>query len=129
MKTPALAAAVLLAGCATMTAPASERSASLTQLEERNQKIAERAQQCKEEVEKRSKDEIAQITATPGASIKKRTEIAESERKNGLSRCQAEADRANDELSSTERSDYERRAEEERDRSALMMMFITSRPH
>ncbi len=111
-----------------MNSAASGRETNVTQLEKRNQKIAERTRQCKEEVEKRSKDEIARITASPDASTQKRTEVAESERESGLSRCKADADRATDELSSTQRSEYGRRAQEERDRSSLMMIFMT-RPH
>jgi hypothetical protein len=43
--------------------------------------------------------------------------------------CDADAQRATDELFSKERAEYESQAQEDRDRSTLMMMLTTSRLH
>lgn len=126
MKTVALAVAVLLAGCT--TTPISESNVRLMRLQNNSEAIAHREQQCIHEAAIQSAAQIAQIAATPHALAGLRTQMAEDEGNRELSECKAKAARDNDALFARERAKYEGAAEEERDRSSLMMILTTSQP-
>ena len=128
MKELAIAAA-LLAGCASITVPGPDGSAKLKQIEERSRAIAAQERACKDSVEKRTNDELARIEASPDGFTESRTAAANEQKHRQLSKCRADAQNATDELFSEERAEYESRAQEERDRSALMMILTTSRLH
>jgi hypothetical protein len=124
MKTVALAVAVLLAGCT--TTPISESNARWMRLQDNSEEIAHREQQCIHEAAIHSAAQIAQIA--PDALAGLRTQMAEGEGNRELSECKANAARDNDALFARERAKYEGAAEEERDRSSLMMILTTSQP-
>jgi hypothetical protein len=127
MKEFAIAAA-LLAGCASITA-GPDGSAKLKQMQERSQAIAAQERACKASVEKQANDELARIGATRDDCTESRKMSENEQKQRQLAKCTADAQRATDELFSKERADYESQAQEDRDRSTLMMMLITSRPH
>ena len=101
----------------------------LKQIQERSQAIAAQERACKDSVEKRTDDELARIEASRDAFTESKTMSANEQKQRQLAKCTADAQRATDELFSKERADYESQAQEDRDRSTLMMMLITSRPH
>jgi hypothetical protein len=128
MKALAIAAA-LLAGCASITVPGPPGSTRLQQIKERSQAIAAQERACRDSVEKRSHDELAQIEAGPDDFTKSRMMTANEQKHRQLSKCSADAQKATNELFSKERAEYESRGQEERDRNALMMILTTSRMH
>ncbi len=127
MNTLALAAAVLFAGCAASKPSSSEPDARMARLAEKSCEIARREAQCENAAAKRGADEIARVA--PDASAQSRKSSAEDERDREISRCRAEADRANDQLSASERAEYELEGQQERDRAALMMTLTASSFH
>jgi hypothetical protein len=127
MKEFAIAAA-LLAGCASIDR-GQNGSAKLNQIQERSQAISAQERACKASVDKRTDDELAQIQASRDSFTESKTMSANQHKQRQLAKCTADAQQATDELFSKERADYESQAQEDRDRSTLMMMLITSRPH
>ncbi len=127
MKELAIAAA-LLAGCTSIT-PGPDGSANLKQIQERSQAIATQQHECKDNVEKRTNYELAQIEATRDDFTESRITSENEWKHRQLAKCRADAQRAADALSSKDRAEYESQAQDDRDRSTLMMMLITSRPH
>ncbi len=98
-------------------------------IQEKSQAIAAQERACKASVEKRTNDDLAPIAAGR-ENFTQTTVISANEQKHRqLAKCITDAQRATDELSSKERPEYESRAQEDCDRSTLMMMLITSRPH
>ena len=128
MKELAIAAA-LLTGCASITVPGPDGSAKLKQIQERSQAIAAQERACKDSVEKRTNDELSRIEALSDDFTESRMTSVNEQKHRQLLKCRADAQNATDELFSKERAEYESRAQEERDRSALMMILTTSRPH
>jgi hypothetical protein len=126
MRTMALALAVLLAGCAATNAPTSSSDPRLTQLEEKSRMIAEREKECIDKTLARSGDEIAGIA--PGASVELQTQKETRERDRELLECHARAHQENAEIYARERDEYERQAQQERARAALMSVLTTSQP-
>ncbi|HEV3109511.1 MAG TPA: hypothetical protein VGY99_03375 [Candidatus Binataceae bacterium] len=127
MKELAIAAA-LLAGCSSITVPRQDGSARLTQFQERSRAIVAQERACKNSVEKQTKDQLTQIDASDGFTQSK-MKSANDQKQRQLLQCDADAQRATDELFSKERAEYESQAQEDRDRSTLMMMLTTSRLH
>jgi len=128
MKELAIAAA-LLAGCASITVPGTDGSAKLKQIQQRSQAIAAQERACKDSVENRATEQLTQTGASPNDFTESRMMSANEQKHRQLSQCRADAQRATDELFSKGRTEYESQAQEERDRSALMMTLTTSRPH
>ncbi len=128
MKELAIAAA-LLAGCASTTVPGPDGSAKLKQIQDRSHAIAAQERACKDSVEKRTNDELSQIEARSDDFTESRMTSANEQKHRQLLKCRADAQNATDELFSKERAEYESRGQEERDRSALMMILTTSRLH
>jgi hypothetical protein len=122
-------AAVLLAGCASITVPGPDGSARLKQIQERSQAIAARERTCKDSVEKQTSDKIIQTQSGSDNSTESKIKNENERRHRELLECRADAQRATDELFSKERAEYESQAQEQRDRTALMMTLTTSRPH
>jgi hypothetical protein len=127
MKRLALAA-MLLAGCAATTVATPGRDAKVKELEEKSREIANRAKQCVVAAVKRSGDEMER-TKGSASSTKLRMQIAKDEREREISDCKAAEARENEELFSHDRKEYVLQAERERDRTTLMMILTTSRPH
>ena len=129
MKSFTLAVAVLIAACATTKAPAASGEQSLKQLEEKSQEIAAREQQCIDGTVDRTNDEITRIAAAPDALTDLQIELARNQSEREISQCKGDAERQTDELFAHERTEYQLGAQRERDRSALMVTLMTSRPH
>ena len=127
MKEFAIAAA-LLAGCTSVN-HGPDGSAKLKQIQERSEAIAAQERACKASVEKQTNDEVARIGAARDGFTESRMTSAKEQKHRQLAKCTADAQRATDELLSKERAEYESQAQEDRDRSTLMMMLLTSRPH
>jgi hypothetical protein len=129
MKKLSLIAIVLLAGCAATKTQTGGSDPRLMQLEEKSRIIAEREKQCIDTTLTRSRDEMARIAATPDASLGFRIQAENQERDRELSKCRARADQDNAEIAAHERAEYELRAQQEHDRSALIMTLTASGPH
>jgi hypothetical protein len=71
---------------------------------------------------------MAGTTATPDAFVELRIQTEDRERDRELLEDRARADQGKAEISVHERSEYERQAQQEHDRGALMMILTTSRP-
>jgi hypothetical protein len=127
MKEFAIAAA-LLAGCASIN-HGPDGSAKLKQIQKRSQAISAQERACKDSVEKRTNYELARIEVPRDDFTESRMMSENEQKQRQLAKCTADAQSATDELSSKDRAEYESQAQDDRDRSALMMMLITSRPH
>jgi hypothetical protein len=128
MRKLATVAIVVLAGCAAMNSQTDGSDPRLAQLEQKSRIIAEREKQCVSKALARSRDELARMTATPAASAGLQTQQHDAERDREISECRATADNENAEISEQERNEYERQAQEERDRASLMAILTTSKP-
>lgn len=124
-----LVVALLAAGCATTKGPTLKQDQRIAYFERRNQQINESESQCINEAVTSTDHETANITEGPGASNDLRVQQAASERDQRLNDCRAKADREREELSARERAEYQKGAQEERDRNSLMMILTASRPH
>jgi len=129
MKSLTLAVAVVLAACATTKEPVESGEQSLKHSAEMSEEIAARAKRCVDGTVDRMNDEIAWLAAAPDALSDLRIELARNQSERKISQCEAEAERETDELFAPERTEYLLGAQRERDRSALMMTLMTSRPH
>ena len=127
MKTFALAAAFLLAGCAATGTRTTVTGAPL-RLPNKGEQISEREQQCIRQAVNRANGKIAQIEATPNALTASQTRQAKNDQDREVSECIANADREKALLSASERSEYESEAQRAHDRAALMMILTTSQP-
>lgn len=94
----------------------------------KSHEIAVREQQCIDETETRSNDQVARIAAASDPDEEMLMQKANDERDRELYQCRTAADRENDELTSSERAQYQDDVQDERDRSALMMILTTSSP-
>ena len=127
MKKLALVAMIFLAGCATSTIRTSDSDPRLAQFEKQKRAIAESEKECIDETLTRSSDEMARITASPGASVESQTQRENHERDREISQCRVTANSENAKISEQERKEYELQAQEERDRASLMAILTTSR--
>lgn len=122
-------ALLLLAACASTRVPVPGPDPRIAYFERANQKINESENRCISESMMSNEDQIASISAGPGASLDLQTQQRVSERDQGLNECRANAERERERLSARERSDYQDAAQDERDRNSLMMILTTSRLH
>jgi hypothetical protein len=124
-------AALVVVGCSTTNEATARSYASCTQLRNESEEISGREQQCIRAALIRSNDQTAQIAASPGLNSNTGVEMQNivNDRDRELSKCKANADHEEEELSVCQRADYESRAKDERERSALMMILTTSQPH
>jgi len=129
MKNLALFAIIVLAGCAATNTQTPGADPKIVSLEEERQMIAAREKQCIDNTLAYSRDEMTHIAATSDTSVESLMQRAKIERNRKLSECRAKADGENAEISECERSEYVLQAEQERDRTALMMTLTASRPH
>jgi hypothetical protein len=89
-------------------------------MQEANQRVVAAEQQCMDAAVKRANDEFSQIVATPDASSEQRVKNIRVQRSHDLSKCKAEADHENEELSAREQAEYERQAQEQNDRATVL---------
>jgi hypothetical protein len=122
-------AAALLAGCSTTRAMPPGPDPRIVRFEQEIRKIDEGENRCVSEAVKSSDRQIASIGASSSASADQQTQKLAAQRDRRLLECRADADREREELTARERADYQDRAQEERDRSSLMMILTTSRLH
>ncbi len=127
MKKLALVAIILLAGCAASNARTSDSDPKLARLERKRLALDESEKRCIDETLVRSRDKIAGIAATPGASVESQTQKENDERDREISQCRAWADLENAKIAEQERNEYELQADQERSR-ALFMSIVTSSP-
>jgi epoxyqueuosine reductase QueG len=116
-------AMVLLAGCAAT----SGHDAHVRELERESREIAARANHCVSAAMKHGSDET-ETPNTSGSSTGSQTQAAKDERDREISKCKAEEAREDQQLFSQERNEYALQAEQERDRSSLMMILTTTMP-
>ena len=128
MKELAIAAA-LLAGCASITAPASERGTKVAQIAVKSQEIAARERECKDRAEKQAHGELARNEAGAEAAGDSGVRLASERIKRQIAMCEADAQRANDELSVEESAEYESEEQQARDRAALVRTLLASPVH
>ena len=129
MKKLALVAIILLAGCASSNARTSDSDPKLAQLEKKRLAIAESEKRCIDETPIRSRDKMAGIAATPGASVESQRQRENDERDREISQCRAWADQENAEIAEQERNEYELQAQQERNRASFMAIVTTSTMH
>jgi hypothetical protein len=128
MKKLGLVTIILLAGCASSSIRTSYSDPKLVHLEEQRRALAESEKQCIDETMTRTRDEMASIAATPGASVESQTPRVNNERDREISQCHARADEENAKIAEQERKEYELRAQEERDAASLRAILTTSQP-
>ena len=104
MKKLALVAIILLAGCASSNARTSDSDPKLAQLEKKRLALAESEKRCIDETPTRSRDKMAGIAATPGASVESHRQRENDERDREISQCRAWADQENAEIAEQERN-------------------------
>ncbi len=129
MKKLALAAIVLVTGCASTNTRTVYSDPRIAGLEQKRQITADREKRCIDEALGRSRDETERIVATPDASVELRIRQEADDRDRQLSECRATADNQNAEISEQERNEYELQAQQERNRASLTAILTTSRPH
>ena len=128
MKNLALAAIIVLGGCAATNKQTPAADPKIASLEGERQIVAEREKQCIDDALTRSRDQMTHTTATSVASAELLTQRAEKERDRELSDCRARADSENVEISTRERDEYALQAKQERDSASLMGILLSTRP-
>jgi hypothetical protein len=123
-------AALFVLGCSSMNETTDGTYARCTQLPSEAEEISEREQQCVRAALIRSNDQIAQLAASSddNSLAGLQTQTLVNVRDRNLAKCKANADREEEELSACQRSEYESRGKDERDRSALIRILTTSQP-
>ena len=119
--------ALLTAGCASAHLPA--RDVASQKFAQQSQHIAEMEQQCIDQASQNTGAELAQIARTPDSLAELRNQAAITKGRSEVARCRAEADHLNERISIQQRAEYERQAQEERQRSSLMSILTISRTH
>lgn len=127
MKKLTLVAIILLAGCASSDIRTSDSDPRLTEFENKRRTVAETEKRCIDETLSRTRDEMAHIAATAGASVESQTQKISYERDREISQCRVTANSENAKIADQERKEYELQAQEERDRASLMAILTTSR--
>jgi hypothetical protein len=122
--------ALLVLGCSTTNEATDGTYARCTQVRNESAKISERERQCIRAALMRSNNQIARIAASPdpNSPAELQTQILVNDRDRDLAKCKANADREEEELSACQRVEYQSRAKDQSDRSALIMILTTSRP-
>ena len=123
-------AALVVVGCSTANKPADGTYTTCSNLRNESQEISERERQCISAALIRSNDQIARIAASPDLNSNTGLEMQNvvNDRDRELSKCKANADHEEEELSACQRAEYASRLKDERERSALMMI-LTTRGH
>jgi hypothetical protein len=124
-------ATLVLVGCSTTNKATARAYAGCTQLRNESEEISEHEQQCIRAALIRSNHRTSQIAADPGLNSNAGVQMQNivNDRNRELSKCKANAEHEEEELSACQRAEYESRAKDERERSALMMILTTSQPH
>jgi hypothetical protein len=128
MNKLALIAIFVMAGCAATNTRTPGPDPKIASLEEERHVVTERENQCIDSTLTRSRDEVAHMAATSGASAESLMLRAKNERDRELSECRAKADGDNVQISERERSEYALQAQQEHDRASIMMILTTSQP-
>jgi hypothetical protein len=115
---------LLVAGCSSAS---SNRNQRIEELNKESQQISAREQQCIEAATKHAGDELSKLTNTQDKDNGQQIIAINQRRSAQLSQCEADADRENEALAAGEQAEYERQAQEERQR-AIMMSVIASQP-
>ena len=119
--------AMLTAGCAPAHSSASD--AASQKFAQQSQRIAELEQLCIAKATQNTDAELAQIAQTPDSLTELRNKAAITNGRSNVAKCRADADHLNEQISSQQRAEYQREAEEERQRSSLMSILTMSRTH
>jgi hypothetical protein len=122
--------ALLVFGCSTTNEATDGTYARCTQLRNENANISERERQCIGAALMRTNNQIARFATSPDPNSPAglQTQILVNDRDRDLAKCKANADREEEELSACQRAEYQSRAKDESERSALIMILTTSRP-
>ena len=120
-----LVTTILLAGCSTTNARTSYLDPRIAQLENRRKALEASEQQCIDGASARNHDAMAQITATPDASVELQTQKVNNRRDREIAQCHAWADHENAQIAEQERNEYEHQAKEEGQR-ALFLSVVTA---
>ncbi len=113
-------AILAVAGCG--EPPISSRSVQIDDLQAQTGRVKVKEQECSLGAMKRSDDAIARIVSSPDPSIDMRMQSVVDERNRELAKCESDADSANDQLTQSERSDYQNETQEQRQREAAIII-------
>ena len=75
-----------------------------------------------------SNHQLATISASAPAFITQQTKKLAAERDHSILMCKVQADHQREELTTSERAEYQNRAQEERNNNSLMTILTTSVP-
>ncbi len=128
MKNLALAAIIVLAGCAATNTQTPAADPKIASLEGERQSVGERENQFIADALTRNRDQMTHPTATSEASAELLAQRAKNERDREISDCRARADSENAEISTRERDEYALQAKQERDSASLMGILLSTRP-
>jgi hypothetical protein len=123
-------AALVVVGCSTTNEATARAGAQCAQLTDKSEGISEREQQCIRAALIRSNDQITRVAASPvpDSPAVMQTQKLVNEKDQELAKCKANADQEEAELSACQRAEYESKARDERDRSTLFSILMTSLP-
>jgi hypothetical protein len=121
-------AVVLVAGCGTTRDASTSANSRLSRFELQSQQIDESENRCIEETLSSSNHQLASISTSAPAFVTQQTKKLTAERDHKLLMCRAQADHERDELTTSERAEYQNRAQEERNNNSLMTILTTSVP-
>jgi hypothetical protein len=121
-------AVILVAGCAATKGATPSPDPRFLRFEQQSQKIDESENRCISETVRSSNRQLANMTASAPALVTQQTKELAAERDHKLLECRAKADRERDELTATERADYQNRVQQQRDNNFLMTILTTSAP-
>jgi hypothetical protein len=125
MKKVVLIAIVVLTGCASISQSARNQQAE----DELTQKIAQLERQCEKKAVQDANSKIARIAAGGDTLAQLETTRAKTEGDRKIFACKAEAEREDAKIAQQEVSEYQRQAQEQRSRGALMATLTSSRIH
>jgi len=125
MKKLAFLAAMLVAGCASLSQSSSDRRT----LDEQAALVSKLERQCEEKTVREINLEIAQVAASGDTLTDLRIKTIRAEGDRQIAECSAEADRENEKITRSEISEYERQGQEQRQRNSLMATLTSSRIH
>jgi hypothetical protein len=129
IATSALAFAAMLAGCVAAARPDPGAIADSANYERQSRVITQREGECEAAVVNRQRESDAQATSIPDAAAASKSSSPESANRQSVAECKAKADREEEQLTSYQRTEYERRAREEHDRGSLMGILTGSLGH
>lgn len=121
----AIVITILFAGCSSASKPSSIQ----TSAEDQSAEIAKLERQCEQDAATRKNAEVARIVASGDLPADLEIQSASQKAQREISACRTEADRRNQKIGQREIDVYQRQAEEERERSALISILNASRIH